>query len=547
MAPLALVLTGCPSKEIDYRLSVVTQVCSAAVDPLAGVTHLSVRVLAADLQSPLEATSAVSGGERKLTLPAILPGKGRVLEVRGCAELPCTKSKTVSMGRTLPFDVPDVVPDPGAAPLNFTVFLRRVGAFTPPSAPSSPTTCASLRVARAGHTATLDRLGRVFIAGGFQTNSSGQREATPTTEFFDPLKGAFIDGPDLSLNAGGNLRSPRAFHTATLMPSSGAIVIWGGENYVGSSLAVPLSTALVFNPEAALPEGADISTPSAFGIIAPRTDAGLGDGGSVPTARAHHAAAVDGAGRLVIIGGVARTGTVTSAVGQIEWLNFQSTGVSAEVGQGSLPRMGVSVAAVQDGGFIAVGGGTDGTTLADEITYLRFREGTYKVEPLASPTRLRTPRRSAGAGVWAKTNDFILVGGYGDVAQVSPLSNAEIIKTDANQASDNRMAVGSRGDVCVAALSDSALFAVGGRTADSPGSSPYADPTSTVLERDVRGNPVASPGPTLDLSRWGHTCTTLGDGTVLIVGGVNEAKGSTTTPKERVIADVQIYQPLPKD
>jgi hypothetical protein len=70
---------------------------------------------------------------------------------------------------------------------------------------------------RAAHTATLLDNGKVLIAGGF----SGDQSSLSTTELFDPKTARFSRGPSMS--------AARSGHTATRLPD-GQILIAGGYN-----------------------------------------------------------------------------------------------------------------------------------------------------------------------------------------------------------------------------------------------------------------------------------------------------------------------------
>jgi hypothetical protein len=74
-----------------------------------------------------------------------------------------------------------------------------------------------------------------------------------------------------------------------------------------------------------------------------------------------------------------------------------------------------------------------------------------------------------------------------------------------------------------------------------PGQGPSSDGSDTLITFDSRtGALTPAEGSPLKVTRWGHTCTTLQDGTVLVTGGVNEDMGS-----QRVLQDAWIYTPIP--
>src|SRR6185295_15494753 len=131
------------------------------------------------IPEPLVAQSMAS--DRMLQVPQIPAGPHRVIEVRGYADDPEAGGTPISFGRSLPFDVPDVVTtDNGSIEIN--VFVRRVDSFTPASSAANPHDCAIMRAKRAGHTAVVLKDGRVFIAGGFSLDGT-TKTALPNAEY----------------------------------------------------------------------------------------------------------------------------------------------------------------------------------------------------------------------------------------------------------------------------------------------------------------------------------------------------------------------------
>jgi hypothetical protein len=87
------------------------------------------------------------------------------------------------------------------------------------------TASAPMITPRMGHTATLLGNGKVLVTGGLQamtvtpTALSAVRDATNTTELYDPATGTWAPGP--------NLRTPRAAHAAIVRPD-GKVLLLGG-------------------------------------------------------------------------------------------------------------------------------------------------------------------------------------------------------------------------------------------------------------------------------------------------------------------------------
>ena len=108
------------------------------------------------------------------------------------------------------------------------VYDPATGTFTPTG---------NMSTARIGQTATLLLDGRVLIAGGITSGSSGTPLAT--AELYDPITGAFT--------AAATMTAPRAGHTATLLPDGKVLVTGGFTDSLGSN-GVGTDTAEIYDP-----------------------------------------------------------------------------------------------------------------------------------------------------------------------------------------------------------------------------------------------------------------------------------------------------------
>lgn len=524
-----LALAGCGPKEIDYQVQIVTQTCDSSVDPFEGVQFLRVYVRGADIAAPLDVISGANPETRQVKIPEIPAGKARVVEVRAYDGDPLSGGRVVSMGKSLPFDVPDVVPDDLVGKsVDVKIFLRKVNAFSPIVSAAAPTQCQRMKVARAGHTATELKSGKVFIAGGFNFKAgSPEKQALADTEVYNPATGAFESTRDISITSSGALTPlPVAFHTATRL-ASGQVLLWGGEVYVGgvNNTVSPKTQILVYD--------GDVDD---FGAFPSRLDPA-----SIP--RSRHSAALDQNGKVLIVGGQTRKGSLVPA-NEVEWFDPDAQSNQYRVVDGvSLPRLDASIAAVKQGEFIAVAGGTDGSTMKTEVVFFKFNGTTFAQQSLANPPRLADPgRRAAGVATVRDGTDMILVGGHSDPAQVSPVASSEIVSSQSATVSMGP-AVGARGDICAVTMVDGTVMAVGGRTAQMPGAFGDSDATSILIKGSSQGGVTSLGGPNLPIPRYAHTCTALQDGTVLVTGGINETAAGT----QEILQDAYIYQPAPVD
>jgi hypothetical protein len=119
------------------------------------------------------------------------------------------------------------------------------------AAPSpSPAGQATMSSVRAYHTATLLPNGKVVIIGGRMSTSS----LSSSVDLFNAETQSFTPLADI----GGNGATPRAFHTATLLPS-GKIFVAGGQIAGGISGVVATNTTELYDPSTG---GSDAFTPN---------------------------------------------------------------------------------------------------------------------------------------------------------------------------------------------------------------------------------------------------------------------------------------------
>ena len=170
--------------------------------------------------------------------------------------------------------------------------------------------------ARFAHTATLLPNGKVLIAGGLVTEGAGQ--ALLTAELYDPATGTF--------NPTGNMGTPRAGHTATLL-ANGKVLVSGG--LTSMDVTGVVSSAELYDP--------------ATGAFTPT--------GSMTEAREEHTATQLPDGRVLIVGGNSVTDTLASAE-----IYDPLTGSFAFAGSMGTPRSTHTATLLRDGTVLAAGG-----------------------------------------------------------------------------------------------------------------------------------------------------------------------------------------------
>lgn len=528
-----LAITSCAPKQIAIQVSIITESCDAKVDPFAGVNFLRLRVTGDNLSAPIDSVAPTGGMTRELKIPEIPAGKNRVIDVRGYDADPATGGKVLSVGKSLPFEVADVIPDPSDnKPIVVTVFLRKVNAFTPPSAAGSVKDCQKMKVPRAGHTATVLKNGKVFVAGGYNfIQASASRVSLSDTELYNPTTNAFEASPRMAIS-NGSIWIPKAFHTATLL-KSGQVLLWGGETYTGGVNNYPAPAAIILVYDA---------DENAYGAVKTRTD-------PAAIARTRHQAAIDVNGKVLIVGGETRVlSPPAKLVAADKAESFDpSTNLYQVVAGASLPRIDAAAIAVRAGQFIAVAGGTNGSLMEKEVVFFKWdtasstfrREVTSPVPSLADPGR-----RAAALATLRDGVDLLVLGGYSDPLARVPIASSEIVATSTSTVSMGPT-IGSsagRGELCAVQLPDGKVIAIGGLTIDMAGAPEHSDGSTVIISPNSAGGATGIGGPALSIPRYQHTCTALPDGTVLVLGGVNEQPSG-----KEILQDAWIYQPAPTD
>lgn len=436
--------------------------------------------------------------------------------------------RVVAVGSSVPTDVPDVVPEQlMGAPVKLTVFMRRVGVFSRIGAAANPSECVGMRVARAGHTATLLADGRVFIAGGFNFKpDSKERAALADVEIFNPNTGTFELPKSARMESQGMVFY-KAYHTATYL-ERGQVLLWGGEQYAFGQMNVPVPVQQV----AAL---FDVATES-FGTVPARK--------SPPNvSRSRHVAVLDPSGHVLIAGGLTRKNDTTVPAEEVEWYHLNPSQLRV-IPNVKLPRDGAVAGAVNNSTgapFVAVAGGSNGSVMAMELSFFKLSDDAFTQMPIAPPARLADPGRRGAAAALLDETKMILLGGWGDASASVPLMTSEVVGVGTVAVGPNLDA--PRAESCAVSLGAGtrAVFAVGGLTRDAEGQPLRSDDRSQLIQGSPSGMASIVAGPTLARSRYAHTCTALADGSVLVLGGLERSVSGA----EDVLQDAWIYTPAP--
>lgn len=510
-----LLLAACGGSESSFDLVLVHKDCEAttgeSVLPVSGTVKIS--ITGDGIGAPIVGTADVSS--RSLDVPEVPAGSNRVATVEVCDD-GATCNVVRAYGRSAPFEVSD------SDTPSVEVQMFRVNGFTRTRASGGE--CSNLGTMRAGHTATLLPDGRVLIAGGFRllVASGVANEVLETAEIFDPATGAFIATGDMCAD-GACL--PRAFGQAVLL-RDGRVLITGGVDETGNATA----TAILF-------------------------DSKTNEWKPAPSmARARHghtATLLDSAsGAVVIVGGVDADGVVQSAIEVFERGAF--TVVQGGGGNLSLPRAFHSAATVgKTGQGVQVVGGIDAdgkTQGTAQVVSYNQASGTYVVA--AATNVLDFGVAAAGLAPFARR--LGVVGGASKWTIEGPQpgfgTGSEPIREV--QWFDRPEGSGFKGTItgqlarispCVAMLgAEDRALVVGGFAAN--GLTPLTKAEVLGWRDDVFSSSLTdNQGRLRDDSGRGYaTCTSLGQGMVLVAGGIgtgNKAVSSAEIYVARTRAD----------
>jgi hypothetical protein len=521
------------------NVQVVSKACAGEPDGFDGVTHL---VITASSQQPegspghfppITATRAL--GDRRADLPGIPVGAGRLLTIAAHSGDPAP-GNLVAWGSSRPFELPA-----SGRTVSVTVVVRGAGRFA--TATDRDGTCRGMGTPRAGHSATLLADGRVLIAGGFNSVKDLRdpscaptfwtcRDFLNTTEIFDPAAAS----PETISVAGGEMAEERAQHAAVLLPQQPGdrapnVLITGGENVTAGTIHV-LRGAEIYDPVG-----------NQFG----RDNMAVRRSRHTATAAHDAGGAVRGiflAGGVNSYGGVGGAPVATSTT---EWydpsdaaVHFKpSPALRALVGGSPQDTGRFEHAAVSWGDMVAVVGGSDDAQIF--ATFVLFRwvaqpPGFERLDDLlTAPTFVLAQGRFglSAAVVPGQPGKIAVAGGHTQLdkqQQSQTVELADLSQPGLFPAPSVVSTTTARAGGCLVALPGGKLILLGGWSAALGGARGDAwlldGPTGLGASEVTPGGP-ASP-------RHDMACTPLGDGSVLVTGGVVDdgAQAVVTTSAE---------------
>jgi galactose oxidase-like protein/Kelch motif protein len=325
----------------------------------------------------------------------------------------------------------------------------------------SPSGGAVMTTPRAAHTATLLPTGEVLIAGGCAVNGCDLDERGRTTELFDPRTGRFRTGPALS--------RPRVGHAAVRLRDGSVLVVGGW-----SGGPDPTASAELYEPG-----GVFLGLPS------------------MTTPRGGFSVTLLPDGRVLIAGGTSGDRTLRSAeLFDPRTRTFRATGSMRTARE-------AHAAAVVRGGRVLVSGGAADRRVLASAEIFDPRAGRFV------PARPMTLPRYKHAAVALRGGWVLVVGGSNDRDFRGRYRSAELY--DPRRARFVRVGQMSQARFkipdAVVRLSSGKVFVAGG------------GPAGELYEPGRRRfRPVAGTGATLSFA----TATVLRDGRVLVAGGYDD-------------------------
>jgi Galactose oxidase, central domain len=292
-------------------------------------------------------------------------------------------------------------------------------------------------------------------------------------------------------------------HAATLL-SNGDVLVTGGENSSGA-----LATAEIFD-----------TTSGAFALT-----------GSMGTARSGHTATLLGSGKVLVVGGADTNG---NAIASAEIFDLAS-GTFSFAGSMEEPREGHTATLLNDGRVLVAGGGSATAELFDP------NSGTF------TPAGKMSASRSYHGAVLLGNGEVLVAGGTDSsgtaLGELFDPVTATFTPTSTGLTQALHLAA-------AALDNGGALFAGGQLTTVLSGGSTRCcvnGPVSTALALVFSGNASDPPTPgNLIASRSGPTATTLGSGQVLTAGGSkisSQVQGTSAMTTIQPLASAELYDP----
>jgi hypothetical protein len=322
--------------------------------------------------------------------------------------------------------------------------------------------------ARASHTATVLRDGRILIAGGFVKARDGQTQLySRTAELFDPKTRTF----ELT----GEMKVPRAGHAATLL-NDGKVLLVGGFNKNGM-----IPSAELYDPST----GTFSST------------------GNMAAERGDFTATLLPTGEVLVAGGGNANATETAEI------FHPATGLFSPTGSMNVPRLSHTATPLPNGNVLIVGG-ANGRQVHQSTELYDPASGTFSVSGA-----MGTPRYKHAA-ILLKDGHTLILGGSDNRDWKGQYRSAEIYDWRAGRFTQIPEMSSPRFKLpcAVAQLMSGNILVCGG--------------SKTIELFDFLTKQFMTVGD-FDQAYFYSTASPLGNHSVLITGGYTDKPQSTNT------------------
>ena len=345
----------------------------------------------------------------------------------------------------------------------------------------------TLNTSRYQHNATLLDNGTVLIAGGTNCPSAGSCSNLNSAELYSPASGTIT-----------NTGAMAAARTApAVLLGNGKVLIAGGYSCDSSGNCASLKSAEIYDPVAGT----------------------FSSAGNMTTDRYAHTMTLLNSGKVLIAGGETCTSSTScTALNSAELYN-PVAGTFTATGSLSNARFNATAAALGSG-QVLIAGGFNGTNFPAAAELYNPTAGTF-----STTGSLNTPRESASATL-LNNGQVMIAGGSTCNSPGCPTAVTELFSSSYfyyPTYPTGNMTV-PRFDETATVLTNGQIFFAGGY--DSCTSSCISDGTTEVFD------PLAytfSTSQALSTGRSGHTATLLTDGSVLLVGGINNGVTLSST------------------
>jgi N-acetylneuraminic acid mutarotase len=358
--------------------------------------------------------------------------------------------------------------------------------------------------ARAEHTATLLADGKVLVAGGIASND--ESEVLDSAELYDPSTGSW--------SATGSMVTPRAQHTATLLPD-GKVLVAGGHCDGRATKGCPA----VEDPDGAM-AAAELYDPSTGKWTVT---------GSMTTERFLHTATLLANGKVLVAGAEHAPDRILDTA-ELYDPNTGKWTVTDSMGTARTQQMASVL--LDDKVLVAGGVGPISSTAHDLLVSAELYD--LRTGKWTATGSLTTARAHGATATLLHDGHVIVIGGDGPGDPA--LASADLYDPNSGTWTPTGSMVTARDQFASTLLADGEVLVVGGF--DVPGaldgllaSAELFGPT-TGRWRDAGA---------MSVTRFAHTATLLASGSVLVTGGIIVA-GDRPDPTSAT-STAELYDP----